>query len=196
LPPGGTCGATCIDFALNGQPQELKAGDVALLRVGQSRRLLRVTGVTAASAGKFQVTFANISSLAGRPSGLGTLRLRKSETSIQRVQVVAYYRTPSTGTLYRATSFSVAGVPAGVEVAAPVEAFTPRLRFQSGALAQKYNGADADTLNDGDRIVGVEVRAKMKAERTDTAVTGGAEVTRWYQWRMAPRNLLYEKNRG
>jgi hypothetical protein len=83
-----------------------------------------------------------------------------------------------------------------VEVATPVEVFTPRLRFQSGALAQKYNGADADTLNDGDRIVGVEVRAKMKAERTDTAVTGGAAVTRWYQWRMAPRNLLYEKNRS
>jgi hypothetical protein len=36
----------------------------------------------------------------------------------------------------------------------------------------------------------------MRAERADSAVNSGALLTRWYQWRMAPRNLLYEKNRS
>jgi hypothetical protein len=77
-----------------------------------------------------------------------------------------------------------------------VEAFSAKLRFTNGTLSSSYNGADADTLNDGDRIIGVEVRTRMRAERADSAVNSGALLTRWYQWRMAPRNLLYEKNRS
>jgi hypothetical protein len=51
---------------------------------------------------------------------------------------------------------------------------------------------DADTTNDGNDITGTKLRAKIRSTKSDPSVNGGAPIARWYEWRVAPRNLLYE----
>ena len=69
------------------------------------------------------------------------------------------------------------------------------LLFVNNFEHDSYSGVDADTTNDGNKVIGVKIRARLKTDRTDPAVNGGLPVYRWYEWRVAPRNLLYEKNR-
>lgn len=193
-PPGGNCGVTCLEFDRLGQPIFIAPGDLIHLRIGTVRRLLLVAGVTAEDP-TFRVTFLNVPALAGRPSGLGEVPLLRSGTSMQQVSAVLYWRETGANRLLRATRFSETGQPLGEAVATDVTAFTARVLFVNGTEAANYNGLDADTANDGDDIIGVRVRAQIRATRADPAVNGGVRVGRWYEWRMSPRNLLYEKNR-
>jgi len=195
-PPGGNCGATCLEFTLNGQPLNIRTGDLVHLRIGTVRRLLLVTGSTnMGGALRFRITFLDVPALVGRPSGLSNVLLLRAGTSMQQVRAVLYWRDAATNQLLRADRFSVNGAPEGSVVSRDVAAFTPRLQFLDGEEAPTFNGVDADSTNDGDDIIGLRVRAQLRAERTDAAVNGGTLVQRWYEWRMAPRNLLYEKNR-
>jgi hypothetical protein len=95
----------------------------------------------------------------------------------------------------RADRLTSSGTPSGAVVASNVEVFNARLLFTNGSESITYNGIDSDTLNDGNDIMGLKVRAKIKSFRADPAVNNGQPVSRWYEWRVAPRNLLYEKNR-
>jgi len=195
-PPGGTCGTACLDLLHAGQPMNMRRGDVLQLRVGTTRRLLLVTNVWPISAARFRVTFLNVPSLAGRPSGLASLPLLRGATSVQQVLAVTYWRDDATRQLLRADSYHLGtGRPTGVPVAPDVSGFTARLRFVGGGERPTYDAADADTTNDGNDILGVVVRAEMQADRTDPAVNGGRPLRKWYAWRVAPRNLLFEKNR-
>jgi hypothetical protein len=63
------------------------------------------------------------------------------------------------------------------------------------APAHDGDGLDADTTNDGNDVIGVRIRTQIRSDRSDPAVNGGNPVDRWYEWRVAPRNLLYEKNK-
>jgi hypothetical protein len=101
----------------------------------------------------------------------------------------------ATNELMRAERFSYTGIPQGELVATDVMAFTPRLRFTDGNEAATYNGVDADSTNDGNDIIGLRVRARLRADRIDPAVNGGERLLRWYEWQVSPRNLVYEKNR-
>lgn len=193
-PPGGTCGATCIEFQKVNNGYTLAAGDLVRLQVAGTRRLLLLTQVSNAGS-NFRIEFLPVSKLLNRPSGLDSLLLMRSGTTIQQLNVVAYYRDPSTKVLKRADHLDAAGVPVGVALASNVEAFTAKLRFMSGAEYTTYSGIDSDTLNDGNDILGVRLRAKLKSARADPSVNGGYPISRWYEWKVAPRNLLYEKNR-
>ncbi len=194
-PPGGNCGATCIEFVNPSGPIDLVGGSLARLQVGSSRRLLLLQSVTTASGGRFRVVFLNTPSLLGRKSGLDSLLLTRAGSTIQRVNATVYWRDVSSKKLYRSTNLSSAGTPIGQLIASNVEGFNASLLFINGVERTSYNGVDADTTNDGNDIIGAKVRAQMKSERSDPAVNGGNPVLRWYEWKVAPRNLLYEKNR-
>lgn len=194
-PPGGTCGATCIDFQKVNGTYDLAAGQLARLQVGSTRRLLLLTSVTDQPNNLFRVNFLDVDFLANRPSGLDSLLLMRSGTSIQRANIVMYYRDLSRNYLMRAQSLSSSGQPVGSVVASNVEAFQPRLLFTLGSEHATYSGIDADTTNDGNDIIGTKVRAKIRSTKSDPSVNGGQPIARWYEWKVAPRNLLYEKNR-
>lgn len=194
-PPGGTCGASCIDFQkVNGQ-FDLRSGDLARLQVGSTRRLLLLTSVTDRPNGLFRVNFLPVASIANRPSGLDSLLLMRSGTSIQKTSIILYYMDPVRRALMRAQALDASARPVGSVVAGNVEAFEARLLFTRGTENRTYSGVDADTTNDGNDIIGTKIRAKIRSTKSDPTVNGGQPVSRWYEWRVAPRNLLYEKNR-
>ena len=194
-PPGGNCGATCIEFLIPSGTLGLTAGNLALLQVGSTRRLLLLQTVANQGNGRFRIGFLNTRSLLGRPSGLDSMLLSRSGSTIQKLNAVVYWRDPSARKLYRSTSLSSAGTPIGQLMATNVENFRATLLFINNSESSYYDGLDADTLNDGNDIIGAKVRAQMKSDRSDPAVNGGQPILRWYEWKIAPRNLLYEKNR-
>ncbi|MBY0489895.1 MAG: prepilin-type N-terminal cleavage/methylation domain-containing protein [Gemmatimonadaceae bacterium] len=194
-PAGGTCGATCIDFQKVGGTYALAAGDLVRLQVANTRRLLLLTSVQNGAGNLFRIQFLPVNRLVNRPSGLDSLLLMRSGTTIQKLNVIMYYRDAGTNQLMRASSLNSLGQPVGAVVASNVEAFNARLLFTNGTESVTYNGVDADTLNDGNDLIGAKVRAKIRSFRSDPAVNNGQPVARWYEWRVAPRNLLYEKNR-
>ena len=197
LPPGGTCGPTCIDIVdPNAVPFQIRVGDVALLQVQSERRLIVVTGLTSGGAGVKHLTFSNADTLFVYPAGLtGGLRLRRNGVAVQRLSVSAWYRNTVSNTLVRADGFNLDGTLRTSITARGVDSFTTRLQFTNGSERTQANGFDADTTNDYDRIVSVVVRARMRVERTDRSVNGGAPLFRDYEWRITPRNLIFERNR-
>ncbi len=194
-PAGGTCGATCIDFKKVNGTYDLKAGDLVRLQVGTTRRLLLLTSVSNQGSGLFRIEFLPTTRLVNRDAGLDGLLLSRSGTTIQRLHAVMYWRIPSTKQLMRAERLTASGAPDGDVVATGVQAFEGRLVFISGAEHPTYDGLDADTTNDGNDVIGVRIRTQIRSDRSDPAVNGGQPVDRWYEWRVAPRNLLYEKNK-
>lgn len=196
-PPEGNCGNHCVRFNRIDNTYTLKAGDIAVLQVGSARRLVYLENVSADGAGRFRVNLQQRNRMLGRQAGLSdSIRLARAGTSLQKLQAVVYWRDAATETLYRAQDFDAAGNPRGVAIATSVEEFNVRLLFMNGGEGPHYNGFDADTTNDGNRIIGVRVEALIRAEQSDPAVNNGQPVKRRYEWRVAPRNLLYEKNRA
>lgn len=195
-PPGGTCGATCIDFQKNNGTFDLQAGDLVNLQVGSERRLLLLTNVANQPGPLFRIEFLPATSLVGRASGLDSMLLARSGTTIQKLNMVMYWRDGTDQKLYRADRLNGSGQPVATVMAGNVEAFEARLMFTSGAVHPTYNGLDADTTNDGTDIIGAKLRAKIRSTKSDPSVNGGVPIARWYEWKVAPRNLLYEKNRG
>jgi type II secretory pathway pseudopilin PulG len=194
-PPGGNCGLLCIEFNKNGGTYVLAAGDMARLQVGGERRLLLITNVTN-NGSRFKVFFKDQDWLLGRQSALSdSLLLSRSASSIQKLKVVAYYHDPGANTLMRAEKFNTSGQPIGGVLATNVVVWDASLLFVNNFAHQTYDGFDADTTNNGNKIIGVKLRAKIKADKVDPGVNNGSLVYRWYEWSVAPRNLLYEKNR-
>ena len=197
LPPGGTCGSTCIDVVdPNTVPFQIRVGDVALLQVQNERRLIVLTGVGNGGAGVKRLNFSNADTLFVYPAGLtGGLRLTRNGVAVQRLSVTGWYRNTVSNTLVRADGFNGDGSLRTSITASGVEQFTTRLQFTNGVEHDQANGYDADTTNDYDRIVSVVVRARMRVERVDRSVNGGAPLFRNYEWRITPRNLIFERNR-
>jgi prepilin-type N-terminal cleavage/methylation domain-containing protein len=195
-PAGGNCGTTCIEFNKSNGTFQLAAGDLVNLQIGTSRRLLLLTGASSAPvATRFRVNFLPIQSLLGRKAGLDSILLTRSGTTIQKLKSVAYWRDAASNTLYRATQFTSSGALVGQALATNTTAFTTSILFTGNREAPSYSGLDTDTLNDGNDIIGLHVRAQLKTARNDPAVNNGQPVYRWYDWKVAPRNLMYEKNR-
>jgi prepilin-type N-terminal cleavage/methylation domain-containing protein len=196
LPPGGTCGVRCVEFFKAGGAYDLQVGDLARLQVNGVRRLIIVTSVASASPSTFLVEFADVPRLLGYPAGLvDSLRLDRAGTSIQRMRFAAFWRDAGSRQLMRATRFDPMGTMQGEVIADEVDAFEPLLVFTNGAMAPMANGLDPDTTNDYNRIAALEIEATLRAEQTDRGVNDGAALERSYTWRIAPRNLMYERNR-
>lgn len=194
-PAGGNCGALCIELMKSSGTYRLAAGDLVRLQVGSTRRLLFLTGVANRSSTRFRITFLDVDMFLGRESGLDELLLTRSGTSVQKLKAVAYWRDPDTKSIMRAEQFTLSGQPVAQVMASNADAWETSLLFVNDVEADQYDGMDADTTNDGNKVIGVKVRARLKTDRNDPAVNNGQDVYRWYEWRIAPRNLLYEKNR-
>lgn len=198
LPPGGTCGATCIDVDdINGIPFQIRPGDIALLNVGTVRRLLLISAVTAPTSNRKRLTWAVMDSIFVWPAGLtGGLRLTRTGVTVQRLAVNGWYRDAVNGTLVRADAYNLSGQLVGTVAARGVQTFQARLEFMDGVERPRADGFDVDTLNDYDRIASVRMRSRMKIEKADRSINGGALYFRDYAWRVSPRNLAYQRNRS
>jgi prepilin-type N-terminal cleavage/methylation domain-containing protein len=195
-PAGGNCGTSCIEFNKVNGTYTLAAGDLTRLQIGSSRRLLFLTSVTSApSADRFRVYFLPMTRLLGRSAGLDSILLTRSGTTIQKLKAVVYWRDAYTNSLMRAQSFNSYGGLVGQVLAPSTMDFTTTTLFTGNRESPSYSGLDSDTLNDGNDMIGVHVRARIKTDRTDPSVNNGQPIYRWYDWRVAPRNLMYEKNR-
>ncbi len=194
-PPGGTCGTTCIEFIQGAGTLQLAAGDLARLQIGTTRRLLYLTDVQASGGGRFRVDFLAMNRLLGRSAGIDSVLLTRSGTTIQKLKAVVYWRDVSTNTLMRAEQLDASGAPIGRALATGTTDFQTSILFTGNREAPGYSGLDTDTLNDGNDMIGLRVRARMMTDKVDPAVNNGYPVYRWYDWKVAPRNLMYEKNR-
>lgn len=193
-PAGGNCGPFCIELNKVAGTYSLQPGDLVRLQVGGTRRLLFLTDVVGAGT-RFRVKFLDVNSFLHRDSGLSALLLTRTGTFVQKLKAVVYWRDAASRTLMRAESFTTAGQPIGMPMATGVDEFHTSLVFVNHYERAGYDGLDADTTNDGHKIIGIKVRARLQTDRSDPAINGGMPVFRWYEWRVAPRNLLYEKNR-
>jgi len=198
LPVGqGNCGVRCIEVAdPNVVPFQLQTGDVAMLQVQNVQRLIVLTSVTTPAAGRRRLVFSPTDSLFVWPAGLtGGLRVTRVGVGVQRLNVTAWFRTSTDSTLRRSDGFLANGSLRSGVAARGIEAFTTRLQFTNGSERTQANGIDADTTNDYNRIVSVVMRARLRVERVDRSVNGGAPLFRQYEWRVTPRNLIFERNR-
>jgi len=197
LPPGGTCGVTCIDVLdPNVVPFQLAVGDLALLQVQNERRLIVLTAVTAPSAGVRRLSFAARDTLFVFPAAFaGGLRLTRYGVAVQKMNMSGWYREASGTALMRADGFKADGTMRAAVAARGIDAFSARLTFTDGDELSEANGIDADTTNDYNRISSVVVRSRIRVERADRSVNGGAPLFRNYEWRVSPRNLMFERNR-
>lgn len=196
LPLGqGSCGARCLNLkgSTPGVDVNLEAGDVALVNAGGSRQLMLVEEVSPI-VDSTRVDLVDVDSLLFRPGVFaGGLRLPRGATSVQKLRAVTYW--VEDGTLMRAERFTGSELD-GAPMADGVDSFTVRLVFTDGHTATMADGTDNDDTNDYDDIVSVLVRLRLRADSSGVnKPADGKPLTRAYQWRFSPRNLIYERNR-
>ena len=83
----------------------------------------------------------------------------------------------------------------GAVLADGIQSWEVTLVFVDGDEAERANALDGDDTNDYDDIVSVRILAILAADDPDPRVNQGVLYTRDYEWRFAPRNLTYERNR-
>lgn len=195
-PNAGICATfTCLDIASAGAP-EIVAGDLLRYQLATSRRLLLVTSVQRVGAA-YRINFLNVTRLLRHDAGVvGALTNTTNYTTafVQKLSMVEYYRNGTQ--LMRAQSLNVAdGRPVAVVMADGFTAFTATLTFTDGDELTQANGLDGDATNDYNQISGIRIRATIRSETTDARVNAGAFISRDFEWFVAPRNLIYERNR-
>ncbi len=202
LPAGGTCGYYCLNLKAptSGDSVALAVGDLALLSIEGTRRLVVVTGVTP-RPDSTAVTIANLRTILQRPGtyapppsgGTADIRLKRGTTVVQKLNPVVYWRDGNR--LMRAERMRTDGTYEGVAIAERVRDWQVKLVLTDGREVDAANPSDTDGDNDYDDIIGVRVRLELMSDRTDPRVDRGEAVERSYEWRFTPRNLMYERNR-
>jgi prepilin-type N-terminal cleavage/methylation domain-containing protein len=190
--PTGLCGPACAEIQTGGVAPGLAVGDLARFQVNNTRRLIRITGVSPVGGG-YQVTWGAETILLHHDAGIAGLVVSAPASFIQKLAMVAYWRQGTQ--LMRAERLTNTGAPSGEVIADGVQAFTVTLLFTDGDEYPEANGTDADGTNDYDDIAGIRIRSILQADRADPRVNGGVLLTRNYEWFVAPRNLIYERNR-
>lgn len=194
LLPGGTCGLRCLDLAYDaGGGFDLQPGDIARLQVNAERRLLLITGVRDIGT-RFQVDFLAGSEILHHAAGLsGGLQLDRYGTTVQELSPIVYFEQDSI--LYRAQSFDSTGALQPSPMAYGVVEWDAWLIFTDMDVATAADPTDADVTNDFDDLLGVRIATTLATNRMDIRVNDGLPFTRAYEWRIMPRNLMYERNR-
>ncbi len=193
VPDEGPCGSNCIFLrkdTLNNDI-ELVEGDVALLTVGGGRRLLLITSVSnGSSSDSAEVEFANIDSLLRYPANLDSLTLM-ANSSVYKLQMVAYWRNAADSTLLRAMTMTTSGDLVGQVVATEVIDWQTGVIFEDGTNATSIDPATAGRAFTN--INAAWARATIASDRNDPR--DPTPLQRTYEWRAVPRNLLFERNR-
>lgn len=195
LPSGGTCGSNCVNVDTNGEPFDLEVGDIARLQVNGTRHIILVQSVTL-SGTDAAVSFSSDSTLVGYPAGLSQgLLLDRFNTFVQKLDMTAYYADGEA--LYRAASLKSNGEPDGEPIAHGIRDWDAWIMFADGTEAEYANPYDTDGGNDFDDLLGVRIRAEISGDHPllRSNPSGVPDPTRIYEWRFAPRNLTYERNR-
>ena len=193
LNPGGTCGARCINVQKGIGVFDLKPGDLARLQVNDERRLILVQTVLDAGA-SMAVEWVNIDTILHHPAGLaGGLLLDRFNTFVQKLWTIVYW--VEGGKLMRAERLKLDGSLDGAVMAYGAKSWKNSLIFLDGHEAPKADPTGADPTSTFDNVVGVRIQAQLAADRPDPRVNSGALFTRSYQWRFAPRNLMWQRNR-
>lgn len=194
LPPGGTCGATCIDLlkAPDGT-FDIAPGDLALLQINAERRVILATMVKVLGT-TVELTFSPDTALFHYESGLkGGVLLDRDATTVQKLQPIVYW--VENEVLYRSDQLDATGDMVASPMAYNVKAWEASMVFLDLGEADEANPNDTDYTNDFDDILGIRVSTTLAASRTHVAVSGGQLFTRDYRFRAYPRNLMYERNR-
>lgn len=195
---------TYVDIATTVVPR-LAVGDLARYQRNTTRRLILVSAIQRMNATTYRVSFTTATRLihhqAGLAGGIAPAVGNLTSAFIQKLTPVMYWRTPATNQLWRAQALNMDGTWNGAVIADGVSAFDASLIFTDGdELTQAVPASgtilplDADTTNNYNQISGIRVRATVRSETTDARVNGGAFITRNYEWFVAPRNLIYERN--
>lgn len=194
LPPGGTCGATCLDLRKAADSSfNIQPGDVARLQVDGERRLILVQSITHSDTA-VTLDFAPYPEILLHPAALsGGLQLDPAGTFVQKVAPIAYWVAGDT--LMRATRLNPDGSLAGEAMAEGVQSWEVTVIFEDGDELDQPDTSDGDVSNDFDDLLGVRIRTTVAADRTNRHVNAGALYTKSYDWRYTPRNLMYERNR-
>lgn len=197
LDPGGTCdhgGILCFDLEYDASGgYALQAGDLARLQVNAERRLLLTTAVND-QTDHFEVDVLDLTELLHYEANLtGGLALDRYQTTIQELQVVVYW--VENEILYRAQGFDTAGNLLASPMAYGVSDWDAWLIFTDLDEATEADPTDADVTNDFDDLLGVRIAATVETNRPNINVAGGGTFEREYEWRIMPRNLMYERNR-
>ena len=194
LPPGGTCGALCLDLEYDASGgYDLQPGDLARLQSNTERRLILITGVRDQGT-HFQITFLGGTELLDHEAAFaGGLQLDRSGTSVQELEPVVYFARDSV--LYRAQSLDTLGNLEAAPMAYGVTSFDTFLLFTDGDTATAGNPTDGDATNDFDDLLGTLIRARISTTSPDVRVADGGTFSRLFEWTIMPRNLMYERNR-
>jgi hypothetical protein len=194
LPAGGTCGAQCVNLNKDTNGNfDLAVGELARLQVKDTRRLILVQSVSDLGT-EMEVWFSAAPNVLRYPAGLtGGLLLDRFGTFVQELRPVVYYVDGQK--LMRAQTFNLDGTPNGAVLAEGVQSWEVRVIFADGDEMDEANSLDADDTNNYDDVVGVRISAVLAADKPHPRVNNGALFTREYEWRFAPRNLMYERNR-
>jgi prepilin-type N-terminal cleavage/methylation domain-containing protein len=194
LPPGGTCGATCID--LNKGPAnsfDLQPGDIARLQINAERRVILVTDVRD-MGNAVQLTFSAGPTLLNSEAALsGGVQLDRFSTVVQKLQPIIYF--VENEVLYRSVQLTPAGDLIASPLAYGVKSWETKMLFLDLDEADQGNPYDSDNTNDFDDILGTRITATLGTNRPDIRVADGEIFTRNYEWKLLPRNLMYERNR-
>ena len=194
LDPGGTCGPTCIDLIKGpGDTFDLVPGDIARLQINAERRVILVTDVRD-RGNSVELTFSGAPSLLRYEGGLsGGVLLDRFSTTVQKLQPIIYY--VENEILYRADRLTPTGDLIGSPLAYGVKSWSANMIFLDLDEATEANPGDSDPTNDFDDILGTRIIATLGTNRPDIRVAGGGAFTRTYEWKLFPRNLMYERNR-
>ncbi len=192
LPPGGTCGARCVEVMRDaGSPLEFAEGDLVRIVLPEMWRLAQIESVAETSETSVALTLADTPLLLRRPAGLGGLQLDRFETYVQKVSIVGFFLDDAEQ-LRRAHRLRLGGALVGDILAYDVEEFDATLVFADGDVAEQASPFDADTTNDFDDIVAVRIRVTIRADRVDPRVNRGEPLRRSHEWTVTPRNLRYQ----
>ena len=193
LPPGGTCGTTCIDLNKENNTVDLVPGDIARLQINAERRVILVTDVRV-RAQHVEVTFSDAPTLLNYEAALsGGVQLDRFSTTVQKLQPIIYF--VENEILYRSDQLDPNGRLIASPMAYGVKSWEAKMIFLDLGEEDFGNPYDTDNTNDFDDILGTRITAVLGTNRPDIRVAGGGTFERTYEWKLLPRNLMYERNR-
>ena len=163
------------------------------MQINAERRIILVTDVQDQGT-SVEVTFASDTLLLNLEAAFGGgVQLDRFSTIVQKLQPILYWVDAET--LYRSDQMNASGDLIASPLAYGVKSWTARMIFLDLDEEAKGNPNDADYTNDFDDILGTRITAVLGTNRPDMRVAGGGAFTRDYEWKLIPRNLMYERNR-
>ena len=176
-----------------GNTFDIVPGDIARLQVNAERRLILVTDVRSMGT-TVQLTFSSDATLLNYEASLsGGVQLDRFSSIVQKVQPIIYF--VENEILYRSDQLDPTGGLIASPLAYGVKSWEATMIFLDLDEEDQGNPYDSDPTNDFDDILGTRITATLGTNRPDIRVAGGGEFTRTYEWKLYPRNLMYERNR-